>query len=90
MRLFGEAPRRKLILLLAALACASHAFEADAKSMREGKCERSAEPSAEPTEIIKTSKSKLNLHAGKSSRKKAENCGKAASEAAAPKQPQGG
>ena len=77
---------RKVILVFAALASAATPFEVDAKSKREAKCERVGEPSAEPTEVIKKSRSKLNLHTGNSSRKKAENCGKTAPEPAPPKQ----
>ncbi len=80
-----KTPMRKLILVLAAVACAASAFEADAKAKRDTICERIAEPSADATEIIRNAKPKLNLHGGRSARKKAENCGKNAPEPIAPK-----
>ena len=75
---------RRLMFVLAALACAVVAFDGEAKSKKSVKCEPIAEPPSEATEVIKKSKSGFNVHGGRSPRKKAENCAKTAPQPAAP------
>ena len=85
MTLLRAARLRRLIFVLAAIACALVAFDGEAKSKKATKCDPMNEPSSEPTEVIKKSKSGFNLHGGTSPRKKAENCAKTAPEPVAPK-----
>jgi hypothetical protein len=75
---------RRLIFVVAALACAVVAFDGEAKSKKSTKCEPIVEPSSEPTEVLKKSKSGFNVHGGRSPRKKAENCAKTAPEPVPP------
>ena len=60
------------------------AFDGEAKSKKAAKCDPIGEPSFEPTEVFKKSKSGFNVHGGRSPRRKAENCAKTAPEPAAP------
>ena len=76
---------RRLIFVLAAIACAVVAFDGEAKSKKATKCDPIHEPPSGPTEAVKKSKSGFNIHGGRSPRKKAENCAKTTPEPAAPK-----
>ena len=82
--MFLRSSRLRLIFVLAALACAAAAFDAEAKSKKTAKCDSIPEPPSGPMEVVKKSKSGFNVR-GPSKRRKAENCAKAAPEPAAPK-----
>jgi hypothetical protein len=77
-------PFRRLVFVLAALACAAVAFDAEAKSKKAVKCDPIPEPPSGPMEVVKKSKPGFNVR-GPSKRQKAEKCANAAPEPAPPK-----